>query len=307
MRHLALSLAPTPPFRLDLTVWALRRRPDNAMDRWDGETYRRTWNVGGRPVESAVRQAGPPESPRLDVSLTGAALDGTVGEAIAERIEWMLGLGIDLAPFYRMAESDPVLARLASRFVGVKPPRLPSLFETLANAVACQQITLTQGIRLLNRLAETYGLPGGSADEPTHAFPTPAALASADPDAIRALGYSGQKARSLVAIGREIAEGRLRAEDLAILNDDEAVARLREHRGVGRWTAEYVLLRGLGRYHVFPGDDVGARKNLERWLAIAEPLDYAGVSRTIGLWRDFGGLVYFHLLLDRLTALGLVE
>lgn len=42
--------------------------------------------------------------------------------------------------------------------------------------------------------------------------------------------------------------------------------RLRELRGVGRWTAEYVLLRRLGRLHVFPGDDVGAQKSLARWL-----------------------------------------
>jgi DNA-3-methyladenine glycosylase II len=50
------------------------------------------------------------------------------------------------------------------------------------------------------------------------------------------------------------------------LNDAGAVTRLLELRGVGRWTAEYVLLRGLGRTHIFPGDDVGARNNLQRWL-----------------------------------------
>jgi DNA-3-methyladenine glycosylase II len=45
---------------------------------------------------------------------------------------------------------------------------------------------------------------------------------------------------------------------------------------VGRWTAEYVLLRGLGRLAVFPGDDVGARNNLRRWLGQPVSLDYAG-------------------------------
>jgi DNA-3-methyladenine glycosylase II len=84
--------------------------------------------------------------------------------------------------------------------------------------------------------------------------------------------------------------------------------RLVELRGVGRWSAEYVLLRGLGRTHVFPGDDVGARKNLQRWLRLTEPLDYQGVQRALSPWHRYAGLVYFHLLLDRLATAGdLVE
>jgi DNA-3-methyladenine glycosylase II len=48
---------------------------------------------------------------------------------------------------------------------------------------------------------------------------------------------------------------------------------------------------------VFPGDDVGARNNLQRWLGLLEPLDYDGVGRTLDRWEPFQGLVYLHLLL----------
>ena len=75
-------------------------------------------------------------------------------------------------------------------------------------------------------------------------------------------------------------------------------------RGVGRWTAEYVLLRGLGRLHVFPGDDVGAQKRLARWLGRPSALDYAGVRRAVRRWQPYAGLVYFHLLLDGLSQAG---
>src|SRR5690606_35065644 len=101
-----------------------------------------------------------------------------------------------------------------------------------------------------------------------------------------------------------VVEGRLNLEALTAFPDDEAVQRLCKLRGVGRWSAEYVLLRGLGRTHVFPGDDVGARKNLQRWLPYEKPLDYAGVRRVISQWDGYGGLVYFHLLLDRLGEAG---
>jgi DNA-3-methyladenine glycosylase II len=78
-------------------------------------------------------------------------------------------------------------------------------------------------------------------------------------------------------------------------------------RGVGRWSAEYVMLRGLGRLHVFPGDDVGAQKRLARWLGRPGPLDYAGVRKAVAPWQPYAGLVYFHLLLDGLSRAGVLE
>jgi DNA-3-methyladenine glycosylase II len=108
----------------------------------------------------------------------------------------------------------------------------------------------------------------------------------------------------MIELARSITEGRLDLEGLADIPDGEAVKRLCDLRGVGRWTAEYVLLRGLGRTHVFPGDDVGARNNLQRWLRLAKPLDYQGVRRVLSRWDDHAGLVYFHMLLDRLAEAG---
>jgi DNA-3-methyladenine glycosylase II len=79
---------------------------------------------------------------------------------------------------------------------------------------------------------------------------------------------------------------------------------LQHLRGIGRWTAEYVLLRGLGRTNVFPCDDVGARNNLERWLGLRNPLTYDSAQRVLRKWAPYSGLIYFHLLLDRLDHLG---
>lgn len=57
--HIIFSLEPAPPFQLELTVWALRRRPDNKVDRWDGECYRRALPLTDQFVEVAVKQMGP--------------------------------------------------------------------------------------------------------------------------------------------------------------------------------------------------------------------------------------------------------
>ena len=66
------------------------------------------------------------------------------------------------------------------------------------------------------------------------------------------------------------------------------------------------MLRGLGRLHVFPGDDAGARNKLKDFLGLDGQFDYERVERVVSRWEPYAGLVYFHLLLDSLSRAGLV-
>jgi DNA-3-methyladenine glycosylase II len=294
-----------PPYRLDLTVWALRRRPDNAVDRWDGHTYRRVLDLECGPMEVAAVQESEPAAPRLEVTLTGVRLDREAEDVARAVLIRILGLEVDLSAFYGLADGDPFLGPLAERFRGVKPPRLPTVFECLVNAIACQQLTLTVGIGLLNKLASTYG--AGQDDGGPHAFPQPANLAGLVPQALRSLGFSGAKARSIVALAAAIEAGAFDADAIDWLDDGHALAALMRLRGIGRWSGEYALLRGLGRLHVFPGDDVGARNNLAHRLGREGPLDYAAVQEAVRPWQPFAGLVYFHLLLANLAERELLD
>ncbi len=234
--------------------------------------------------------------------MRGATARTGVKAAVAPILERMFGLNVDLGEFYRFAIRDARLAPLAERFQGMRPPRFPTVFEALVNGIACQQLSLTLGIMLLSRLSQAYGLVACEGNPAGHAFPRPEDLAGLDPRALRPLGFSYQKSRAIVEAARVVCEGQLDLESLADLPDDQAVERLQQLRGVGRWTAEYVLLRGLGRWHVFPGDDVGARNSLTQWLKLRKPLDHDRVKRVLASWKGYGGLIYFHLLLDRLAA-----
>jgi DNA-3-methyladenine glycosylase II len=103
-----------------------------------------------------------------------------------------------------------------------------------------------------------------------------------------------------------VADRALDLEALAELDDHAAVERLTSLRGIGRWTAEYVVLRGLGRLHVFPGDDVGARNKLERFLGTPRRLDYEGVRDLLARWQPYASVAYFYLLLDSLSEAGVI-
>ncbi len=302
MSTTAFTLHPVAPFRLDLTTWVLRRRPNNAVDCWDGTAYRRAINTADGWVEADVRQTGPCEAPELLVRLSGShASRGSAKDDVAAILQRTLGLAVDLTDFYRLADADSLLGPLARRFRGLRPTRFQSWIEALANAVSCQQLSLTVGIGLLNRLTDRYGSGGHIG---LRAFPTAEVLASAATTDLRRLGYSTRKAEVLVALAKNVTEGELPLDELAGAEDAIVLAHLRALKGIGRWSAEYILLRGFGRLHVFPGDDVGARDKLRRWLSVPEPLDYEGVNHITQRWSPYAGLVYFHLLLDSVAASG---
>lgn len=294
------------PMRLDLTAWALRRRPHNEIDRFDGERFRRVLMLSGGAVEVAVHQIGSLEEPRLAVELSTDCNDLNEAQLVECRsvLDVTLGLGADLHGFYQLAANDPNLATLAARFRGVHPPRFPSVFEAVVNAAACQQLSLVVGIHLLNRLAARFGATASTSINAPHAFPEPDDLADADPSVLREMGFSMAKARTIIELATRVASNDLDIEGLTAATDEDAMATLLSLRGIGRWSAEYALLRGLGRWHVLPGDDIGAANNLQRRFGLAFTPNYAQIEELTSSWSPYAGLVYFHLLLDSLDTGG---
>lgn len=303
-QSLRFQLRPLPPFRLDLTAWALRRRTRNIVDRWDGGIYRRVLMIRESPAEVAIRQTGPADRPTLSVTVVGARLIPEAQPIIRQLLTTMLGLRTNLQPFYELAATDRRLAPLVQQFRGLKPPRFPSVFEALVNAISCQQLSLTVGIELLNRIAVQCGPALSIGEHQQHAFPRPEDLLRTKAPTFRHLGFSYSKARFLLSLSRDIVGGHFVPHQLEDRDNGSAVKDLIDLNGVGRWTAEYALLRGLGRIDTFPGDDVGAQNRLASWLGIKGPLHYDGVQRAVHRWHPYAGLVYFHLLLAGLTESG---
>jgi DNA-3-methyladenine glycosylase II len=297
---LTFTLAARPPFRLDLTVWALRRRAHNLVDRLDEGVWRRILVIDRAPVAVAVRQTRRGSRPEIEVRISAARPDAVKAE-VASIVTRMLGLERDLSDFYRVARGDPRLSELAERLRGMKPVRYATVFEAFANAVACQLVSLSAGMHVLNRLAEACGTPcdADGAAVPMRSFPAAAAVARSNPDALRALGLSRQKGEYLIGLAR-LAIDPTDPDFASIerLGEDDAIARLAKIRGVGRWTAEYVMLRGFGRINIFPGDDVGARNKLCQWLGAAVEPTYDGVGAALERWRPYAGLIYLHLIVN---------
>jgi DNA-3-methyladenine glycosylase II len=170
--ELTFSLRARPPFRLDLTVWALRRRPHNVVDRFDDGIWRRVLAIGKSPVALAVTQTRGGSRPEIEVQLRSAQPQIVKAE-VASIVTRMLGLERDLSDFYRLLRSDARMRELAERLRGMKPVRYATVFEAFANAVACQLVSLSAGMHVLNRLTEEFGVRC----ETMRSFPAAAAVA----------------------------------------------------------------------------------------------------------------------------------
>ncbi|MHB1139882.1 MAG: DNA-3-methyladenine glycosylase family protein [Microthrixaceae bacterium] len=298
-----MALRTHSPFRLDLTVWALRRRGRNRLDRWDG-TYRRALDLGERAVTVQVTQRARPGGPCLDVAVLTPG-ERTAGDSasIEQQLVRMLGLDVDLGAFYGLADGDARVGLLADRLRGVKPPRFPSLFEAFVNAIANQQLSLEVGIELLNRFTEAFGRRPADAHGLV-AFPAPEAVLGGSIDTLRGLGFSTRKAEYLMSCADAVVTGEIDEASLGSSPRAEATRLLTELHGIGRWSAEYVLLRGLGRIDVFPADDVGARNKLQRFFELPAPPDREQILSLLEPFAPVAGMIYFHLLLDGLDERG---
>jgi DNA-3-methyladenine glycosylase II len=218
----------------------------------------------------------------------------------------MLGLEINIARFYDISKNDIHLQLLAKSFLGVKPPRFPTIFEALVNSIACQQVTLDLGILLLNRLAENFGVRFEDSKSIWYAFPRPDDLHKTSEEDIKKLGFSYQKARAIIALSQAIMQKKLSFVDMEDVSSKEIINSLLTNRGIGRWSAEYTLLRGFGRLDTFPGDDVGAQNNLKRIFNLETKPGYEEIKKLTSKWQPYAGLVYFHLLLEKLQLKGVI-
>jgi DNA-3-methyladenine glycosylase II len=285
------------PYRLDLTVHALRRLSTNVVDLLTpaGEYLRARPGARGPVIVRATQK----EASRLTVTIEGAPAEHARALAAARR---MLGVDRDLTPFYRAAEKVTWLSELALRMRGLKPPRYPTLWEAFFNAVTFQQVSLHAASAITRRWIFALGEPLEHAGVAHYAFPTPEQMLDAGEEVMRATGLSANKLGTLRRAAESILSGALDESMLEERNSADASALLQKIKGIGPWTATVILLRGLGRLDVFPMKDSSVTRNLAL-VAGPVPLD---VPADLATLRPQQGMLYYHLLLARLESRGAI-
>jgi DNA-3-methyladenine glycosylase II len=189
-----------------------------------------------------------------------------------------------------------VLAPLLGPLRGLRPSITPDPFEMLVGAIAAQQVNLPFAFATRARLVRALGRRQALDGVEVYAFPRPEAVASATVPTLRAMQFSTRKAEYLIGLARRLADGTLDLGALADAPDEEVVRRLTAVRGLGRWTAEWFLARGLGRPDVCPAGDLGVRRAAEALCFAGRACDPARLRRRAVAWRPYRSLAAHYLL-----------
>ncbi len=184
----------------------------------------------------------------------------------------------------RLRAADPDLGRLIDA-VGpfeLRPQGTP--YESLFRAILYQQLAGPAARAIERRVLALFG----------GRIPTPRELLDADEARLRAAGLSRQKLRYLRDLALKFVEGAIRA-DLASLPDEEVIREVTAIQGIGRWTAEMLLMFCLGRADVFPADDLGLRKAVRRLRGLPKVPTPAEAREIAERWRPYRSVATWYL------------
>ena len=293
---------PTAPFDFEATSENqpyFRKGQDGG-----GDSYQRLLDLGETLVLAKVQFNGDVASPELAVELRGEELTESDVNLAREQVEKLLGTDQDLRPFYEFARDDPVMANLVETFYGMHQTLSLSVFETIAQAILGQQLSASVARVIRALMIETYG-PRLTVEGETHyAFPRPRAIAEASVEDLRAMKLSQRKAEYLHGLALAELETPSGLDRVAELPDDEVVKEVTSLRGVGIWSAQWVLSRALGRPDAFPVGDLALRRIVSQLYFGGEALTDAELGEYSLRWAPFRSLATSYLFAALRTGKG---
>jgi DNA-3-methyladenine glycosylase II len=290
MGRSTITITPTPPYDFDLTGgYATYFRGQYGAESFHDGIFRRLLNCGGLMCLVGVRSAGTVDSPLLEAEIetTDTGLDDDLRNEAKRQVAWILGTDQDLEPFYRVALGDSVVRPLALYLRGLHVPHTPTVYEALVLAILGQQISSHVARTVRTLLIQTYGPSAEVSGNTYYAFPRPEAIVAAGVEGLRSIKFSTRKAEYVVGIATKVASGELDLEGLKHQPDEDVVQRLIGIHGVGSWTAQWLLIRALGRTDGFPHGDLALQRLLGLLVNGGPPMSPEGVLEYSRRWSPF--------------------
>ncbi len=291
---LQLQLPYRAPYDWPGIIGFLRKRIIPGVEEVAGQTYRRSASAGS--WRGVVSVAHAPETSSLFVTV-----DASVGAHLAEiveRVRSMFDLRTDPTAVSEALAKDELLRPLVGRTPGLRVPGVWDPFEAIARAIVGQQISVSAACSLLGTLSRSFGekLPPKTGQSVHFVFPTAARIAAADDLGV---GMPAARTTSLRAAAEAVANGTLNFRRFT--SAAELFQSLCALPGIGPWSAEYIMLRGLGEPDAFPSSDLGIRKAVSALEADGHVLIGARqVGEIAERWRPWRG--YAAILLWRSLA-----
>lgn len=283
------------PFNFKYSLDYFSRSDKELVDVCKENVYQRVLEIRGTPMLVNVKSIGHVYKPALEMNVPGCRNVRKLEEA-RRSVKRIFSLERDIRPYYREISGDEVLSRLSKEHYGLKPPVTPSVFEAMIWAIIGQQLNLSFIYSIKARMAIKYGPRCHYNSRRYYGFPSPRELSLATHDELRNTQLSRRKAEYIMELTHDIVNGKIDLGSLEHMDDETALERLMRIKGVGRWTAEYVLLRGIGRWSVIPADDIGIRNAVTHFYNYKKQVDGKEVRKRAEGWGKYKGCAAFYLL-----------
>jgi AraC family transcriptional regulator, regulatory protein of adaptative response / DNA-3-methyladenine glycosylase II len=266
-----------PPYHWKGMLAFLAARAIPGIEAVDQATYGRSFSMNGHAgyFEVAFDEREPALLTRI------AFADPLDLFTIVERIRRMFDVDADWQAIAETLKADPLLASLVDAHPGLRLPGAWNGFELAVRAVLGQQISVKGANTLAGRLVAAFGQPFPSGNGLARLFPRAEVLADAD---LAGIGLTKARANTIRSLARAVCSGGICLDRLVDTVSFRAC--LREVPGIGKWTAEYVAMRGLMEPDAFPSGDVA----LLRALGLTTLQALEARAEAWRPWRAYGAI-----------------
>lgn len=209
--------------------------------------------------------------------------------------EWF-DLEQDLSSFYEVACKSEVLQPLVQKYAGLRVVCMPDLFEALAWAIIGQQINLPFAYSLKKRFVESFGEGLSFEGERFWLFPSFEKVAEIDVEELKKLQFTTRKAEYIIGVAKAMSNGEITKESMLKKQDfQQAKQLLMAIRGVGAWTADYVLMKCLHYTCAFPIADVGLHNALKEQMGLDRKPTIEEINQIATSWEGWQAYATFYL------------
>lgn len=189
------------------------------------------------------------------------------------------------AAIAHLSAVDPVMAKAIEQVGPCTLTANPNIFEALVDAIISQQISVKAADTMVARLR--MALPGSTI--------TAEGLITLEHEQLRALGFTAPKSRYLRHLTEQVISGQLNLEDLAHQDDETVIKTLVALHGIGRWTAEMILIFSLSRLDVLPVDDLGFVEGVRGAYQLADRPKRKELQERGELWRPYRTIATWYM------------
>ncbi|RLF37651.1 MAG: hypothetical protein DRN03_01860 [Thermoplasmata archaeon] len=295
MDKTSFEIIPTSPYDFDLQWKFYSSSKEPQPEIYKDGTWKRAFKIGNRLVPVKVTSIGTVEKPRLRVNAF-SKLDAKEKEYLANKIADIFRLREDLGALYDFMEQDDILRKIKKELYGLRPPGIgASIFEGAIRVIIQQQISLQVAYVMTGELVRRFGERIEINDEPYYDFPSPRVLANADEGEFRKCKLSRQKAKYIKGLAMKVVDG-CDLERIRKMSNEEAIEELMKFNGIGRWTAELILITTLGRMNLGVPDDLGARKAVSYFYFNGKLQSGNAIREFTERWGEFKGWIIYYLI-----------